>query len=73
VVIPIKLKDLDGWADCVDGFTQVVKQTNKMHIVPIGVIGGPANLVRENAASGGINRIWLVYNHVGLDMYWTEY
>jgi hypothetical protein len=46
VVIPTKYKNLHGWADCVDRFIQVVKQTNKMHIVPIGVIVGPAHLVR---------------------------
>ena len=37
-VIPTKFKDLHGWADCVDGFIRVVKQTNKMHIVPLGAI-----------------------------------
>jgi hypothetical protein len=55
VVIPTKYKYLHGWADCVDGFIRVVKQTNKIHILPVGAIVGPAHLVRENAASGGIN------------------
>src|SRR5882757_2334639 len=32
VVIPTKYKDRHGWADCVDGFIQVVKHTDKMHI-----------------------------------------
>jgi hypothetical protein len=73
VVIPTKFKDLHGWADCVDGFIRVVKQTNKMHIVPVGAIVGPAHLVRENAASGGIDSVWLVNNHVDLDTYWTVY
>ena len=73
VVIPTKYKDIHGWANCVDGCIQVVKQTNKMHIVPIGSIVGPAHLVRENATSGGIDRIWLVNNHVDLDTYWTVY
>jgi len=50
VVIPTKFKDLHGWVDCVDGFIRVVKQTNKMHIVPVGAIVGPAQLVWENAA-----------------------
>jgi len=45
VVIPTKYKDLHRWADCVEGFIRVVKQTNKMHIVPVGAILGPAHLV----------------------------
>jgi len=45
VVIPKEYKDLHGWADCVDGFIRVVKQTDKMHIVPVGAIVGPAHLV----------------------------
>jgi hypothetical protein len=50
VVIPTKFKDLHGWADCVDRFIQVVKQRNKMHIVPVGAIVRLAHLVWENAA-----------------------
>jgi len=73
VVIPTKYKDLHGWADCVDGFIQVVKQTDKMHIVPDGAIVGPAHLVRENAASDRINSVWLVNNQVDLDTYCTVY
>jgi hypothetical protein len=73
VVIPTKLKDLHGWADCVDGFMRVVKQTNKMDIVPAGAIVGPAHLVREYAASGVIDSLWLVNNHVDVDTYWTVY
>jgi len=73
VVIPTKYKDLHGWADCVDGFIRVVKQTDKMHIVPVGAIVGLAHLVRENAASDRINSVWLVNNHVDLDTYWTVY
>jgi len=74
VVIPTKYKDPHGWADCVDGFIRIVKQSNKMHIVPVGAIVGPAHLVRENnTASGRINSVWLVYNHVDFDTYWTVY
>jgi len=73
VVIPIKFNDLHGWADCVDGFIWVVKQMNKMSIVPIIEIVGPGHLVRENAATGGIDSPWLVNNHVDLDTYWTVY
>jgi hypothetical protein len=73
VVIPTKLKDLHGWADFVDGFIWVVKQTTKMHIVPDGAIVGPAHLVRENAALGGMDSVWLVNYHVYLDTYWTVY
>ena len=42
VVIPTKYKDPHGWADCVDGFIRVVQQTDKMHIVPVRAIVGPA-------------------------------
>jgi len=35
VVISTKYKDPHGWADGFDGFIWVVKQTNKMHIVPV--------------------------------------
>jgi hypothetical protein len=73
VVIPIQYKDLHGWADCVDRFIWVVKQTDKMHLVPVGAIVEPAHLVQENAASVTINSIWLVNNHVDLDIYWTVY
>jgi len=73
VVIPTKYKDLHSWVDCVDGFMWVIKQTNTMHIVPVGAMDGPAHLLRENAASGGIDSVWLVNNHVDLDTYWTVY
>jgi hypothetical protein len=48
VGIPTKYKDPHGWADCVDEFFQVLKQTDKMHIVRIGAIVAPAHWVREN-------------------------
>jgi len=73
VVIPTKYNDPHGWADCVDGFIQVVEQTDKMHIVPVGAIVGPAHLVRENAASDRIDSVWLVNNHVDFDTYQTVY
>jgi hypothetical protein len=73
VVIPTMFKDFHGWADCVDVFIRVVKQTNKMHIVPVGAIVGPAHVVRENAALGGIDSVWLVHDHVNLNTYWTVY
>jgi hypothetical protein len=64
VVIPTKCNALDSVADCVDGFIRVVKQTNKIHIVPIGAIVGLAHLVWENATSGGITSVWLLNIHV---------
>jgi hypothetical protein len=73
VVIPTMYKDLHGWAVCVDGFIRVVKQTNKMHIVPVEAIVGPAHLVWENAALGGMDSVWVVNSHVDLDTYWTVY
>jgi len=51
VVIPTKYKDPHGWADCIDGFIWVVKQTDKMHIVPVGALVGPTQLVQENIAA----------------------
>ena len=72
-MIPTIYQDLHSWADCVDRFIRVVKQTKKMHIVPVGGMVGPAHLVRENAASGSIDSIWLVNTHVDLDTYWTVY
>jgi len=73
VVIPTKFKAHHGWADCVDGFIRVVKQMNTMNIVPVGAIVEPAHFVSENAASDGIDHIWLVINYVDLDTYWTVY
>jgi len=73
VVIPTKFKDLYGWADCVDRFIWVVKQMNKMHIVPVGAIVGLAQLDSEIAAPGGIASIWFVNNYIDLDHYWTVY
>jgi hypothetical protein len=73
VVIPTKFKELHGWADCVDEFILVVKHTNIIYIVPVEGIVGQGNWVRENAASGGIDSVWLVNNHIDLDTDWTVY
>jgi len=74
VVIPTDYQDPHGWADCVDGFIWVVKLTDKIHVVPVRAIVGPAHLVWENnAASDWIDCVWLVNNHEGLDTYWTVY
>jgi hypothetical protein len=54
-------------------FIWVVKQMNTMHIVTVEAIVGQAHLVRENAASGGIDSIWLINNHVDFDIHWTVY
>jgi hypothetical protein len=65
VVIPRKYNDPHSWADCSDGFVRVVKQTDKVHIVPLGAIVGPAHLLQENnSASDKIDCVWLVNNHV---------
>jgi hypothetical protein len=73
VLIPTKYKDLPGCADCVEGLIRFVKQTNKMHIVPVGAIVGPVQLVRENATLVSINSVWLVNKHVDLDTNRTVY
>jgi len=73
VVIPIEYYDQCGWADCVDGFIQVVKVTDMDHIVCVGAVVGPAHLVPENAASDRIDSIWLVNHPADLNTYWTEY
>jgi len=57
-----------GWLGCLFAwFIQVVKQTNKMHIVPVRVIIELVHLVPENAALDRINSMWLVNNHVDLN------
>jgi hypothetical protein len=73
-VIPTQYKDPHGWADCVDGFIRVVKQTDKMHIAPVEAIVEHAHLVRENiAVSDRIDSVSLVTHHVDIDTYWTVY
>jgi len=72
-VIPIQYKDPHGWADYIDRFIWVVKQTDMIHIVPVRAIVGPAHLVRENAASYGIDSVWLENDHAHSDTYWTVY
>jgi len=44
-----------------------------MHIVPIKAIVELVHLVQVNAASDGINNIWLVNYHVYKDTYWMVY
>jgi len=53
------------------GSSGLSKKTTMIHIVPVGAGVGPAHLVWENAASGGIDSVWLVNHHVDLDTYWT--
>jgi hypothetical protein len=73
VVIPTKYKDRPGWADYVDRFIQVVKQTDKMHTGSVRAFVGLAQAARENPVSNRIDYIWLVNHLVDLDTYWTEY
>jgi hypothetical protein len=49
----------------------VVKQADKLHIVPVEPIVAVASLVRENSASDTIDSICLLNNHMDLDTYWT--
>jgi hypothetical protein len=44
-----------------------------MHIVPVQVITGPANLAQEISASERINGIWLLIDFANSDIYRTEY
>jgi hypothetical protein len=72
VVIPTNYKDPHGWADCVDIFIRIVKQTDQMHIVPVIAIVGPTHLVQEkNVGSDRIDSEVLVNDHVDLDNDWT--
>ena len=73
MVIPTMYKDPHGGGDWVDRFIRVVKQTDTMHIAPVGAIVGPANLGQENTALDKIDSVWLVNNHVALETYWTVY
>ena len=71
MVIPTKYKDPHGWAECVDGFIRIVKQTDKMHIIPVRAIVGPAHLVHKNTASDRFDSTWLVTMHVDIVTHWT--
>lgn len=48
--MPTKYKGPHGWVDCVAMFIQVVKLRNKIQIVPVGAVVGPAHFGGENAA-----------------------
>ena len=69
--IPTKYKDLHGWANCIDRFIWIVKQTDKIHIVHGGASIGLAQLVRDNVESERIDSVQLVNNHVDIDTYRT--
>jgi len=43
MVFPIQYKDQNGWADCVDLFTRVVKQANWILIISVGASFGPVH------------------------------
>jgi len=77
VEIIIKYQDLHCWADCADGFIQVVKQTNWMHPVYVRAMIGPKHLVPEIAASDRLGIVWLVHYDMDIDTnrteYWLEY
>jgi len=72
-VILTKYNNQHGWPDCVDRFIWVVKQTEMMHISPVGEIVGLVHLVWENAASDTIDSVWLENNHVDSDTSGTGY
>jgi len=71
VVIPIEYNNLHGWDDWNDGSNQIIKQTNKIYIVPIRAILGQAQLVQYNAALDRIDTFWPVNIYVDIDTYWT--
>jgi hypothetical protein len=73
VVVPTKYTDLHGWADCFDRFIRVVKQTDIIHIVPVGAIVGLEHWMRQYVALDRIDSVWLVNHHVDSDIYWTVY
>jgi len=70
VMTSTSYKDPHGWADCIDRFIQIVKQLNQRHIVPTRGMVGLVHLVPENAASGRVDRIWLLNNHSDSDTNW---
>jgi len=49
LVIQIKYEDLAHYLNSFDEFIQVVKQTDTLHIVPVGEFVIVAHWVRENA------------------------
>jgi len=63
VAIWTKYKDTHGWADCVDRFIRIVKQSDMMYIVPFSAIVGQADLMRENAASNRTDSCWIGNYH----------
>jgi len=69
--MPTKYKGPHGWVDCVAMFIQVVKLRNKIQIVPVGAVVGPAHFGGENAAWDSIDSVLLVQKHVDLDTNWT--
>jgi len=69
IVIPTRFEELYGWTDCIDGFSQTVKQTSKIHYVPVRAIVALSNVERKNAASDTIDTVWLLNNRVDLDIY----
>jgi len=72
VVIQTMYKDSHDWADCVGGgFIQIVKQANKMNILPVRAIFGWVYLVRVYAVSDGIDIVALLNSDADLESYST--
>jgi len=67
VVIPTQYKDLNSYADFIDGFLWAVKQTEIIHSIPVRGIVGPVHFVWVTAPLDRINGVWVVTNHVDLD------
>jgi hypothetical protein len=73
VIIPTMFKDHHVWVECFHGFIRDVKETNKLHIAPVGAIIRAQYFGWEKAASDGIDCVWLVNAHVNSNTYWTVY
>jgi len=70
-VNPAKYKDPHCLADCVDWFIQVVKQSHKLYVLPVGAIVGPAHLLNRMLRSiesivYGVNMIMQIMIPTGL-------
>lgn len=72
-MIPTKYNDRSGWAECVDWFIGVVRQTDMIYIVPVGTIVGLAQMVQQNSALDRNDSRWLVNIHVVFGTYWMVF
>jgi len=72
-MIPTVYNNWYCWTNSIDGICYFIKQTNKVHVVPVGVRVGPVPIVIENDTLHRIDNVSHGNNHVDFDIYWTVY